>query len=312
MNMPTHMLPRDMQLSNEFRYSKKHIDGYIALEIANSADMEAKVHKGVALLQSWLNQPYYASKDARLAQLQGIDLEETVRKIFINVAYCQIPELFTSVTAQMAGVLKMSDKSEGITTIAEMLAVLCLTDAFDIVKAGSSASLVVQSQIPVSEALISYITQARYLPPMVCAPETIANNYQSPYLTHNDCVILGKGNAHSEDVCLDVLNLQNSIPMKLDLDFLCNVEEEPTHVLDDQRKWEQWHNFKRESYEVYTLLAKQGNRFYFHHKVDKRGRCYSQGYHVAPQGSPFKKAMLEFAEEEAVTGVPKHLRVLSS
>jgi hypothetical protein len=312
MNMPTHMLPRDMQLSNEFRYSKKHIDTYIAQEIAGNPDTEAKVQKGVALLLSWLNQSYYASKNARLAQMQGIDLEETVRKIFVNVTYCQIPELFTSVTAQLAGVLKMSDKSDSITTIGEMLAVLCLTDAFDIVKTERSASLVVQSHLPVSEALISYITQSRYLPPMVCTPETITNNYESPYLTHNDCVILGKGNAHSGDVCLDILNRQNSIPMKLNLDFLSSVEEEPTHVLDDQRKWEQWHTFKRESYEIYTLLAKQGNRFYFHHKVDKRGRCYSQGYHVTPQGSSFKKAMLEFAEEEAVTGVPDHLRVLPS
>jgi hypothetical protein len=266
--------------------------------------MQAKIQHGIALLQSWMNKDYYPSKNARLAQLQGMDLEQMVRKIFINVAYCQIPELFTSVTAQLAGVLKMSEKSDGITTIGEMLAVLCLTDAFDILKADRTASLVVQSCIPISDDLITYVTESRYLPPLVCQPELLTNNYESPYLTHNDCLVLGKANAHSEDICLDVINIQNSIPMKLNTEFLSTVEEEPSHPLDNQRKREQWDKFKQQSYELYSLMVKQGNNFYFAHKVDKRGRLYAAGYHISPQGSSFKKGMLEFAEAEVVTGVP--------
>jgi len=37
------------------------------------------------------------------------------------------------------------------------------------------------------------------------------------------------------------------------------------------------------------------------HKYDKRGRCYSQGYHVNPQGNDWNKAVIEFAEKEPVT-----------
>lgn len=298
------MLPRDMQHTNECRFSKKHIDGYILREIENNPDMEAKVHEGVTRLKDWLSQSYYASKDARLNQLQGVDLEQTVRKIFINVAYCQVPELFTSVTAQLAGVLKMSEKSDGIITIGEMLAVLCMTDAFDIIKADASSSLVVQSKIPVSENLIRYIVQSRYLPPMVCEPAPVTNNHESPYLTHNDCLILGKNNTHSEDICLDVINIQNSVRLKLDLDFLKTVEEMPTFELDDQRKIDNWHTFKVQSYEIYLMLARQGNQFWLTNKVDKRGRLYAQGYHVNTQGASFKKSMIEFADEELVTGVP--------
>ena len=298
------MLPRDMQHTNECRFSKKHIDGYILREIEDNPDTEAKVHEGVTRLEDWLSQSYYASKDARLNQLQGVDLEQTVRKIFINVAYCQVPELFTSVTAQLAGVLKMSEKADGIITIGEMLAVLCMTDAFDIIKADASSSLVVQSKIPVSDNLIRYIVQSRYLPPMVCEPTPVTNNHESPYLTHNDCLILGKNNSHSEDICLDVINIQNSVRLKLDLDFLKTVEEMPTFQLDDQRKIDNWHTFKVQSYEVYLMLAKQGNQFWLTNKVDKRGRLYAQGYHVNTQGASFKKAMIEFADEETVTGVP--------
>lgn len=304
MTAATHMLPRDMQLTNEYRYSRKHIDRYIAKEIAENPETEAKVHEGVQRLSDWMSQSYYASKDARLAQLQGLDLEELVRQILVQVAYCQIPELFTSVSAQLASRLKFSEKSDGITTIAEMLAVLCMTDTFDIVKTDRGSSLMVQSQIPLSEQLLTYIGDSRYLPPMVCEPEPLTHNMESAYLTHNDCLILGKGNAHSEDICLDVINRQNRVPLQLATDFLCEMEEEPTFVFKDQQQVDNWTKHKQQSYELYSLLAKQGNRFWLTHKVDKRGRLYAQGYHVTTQGSSFKKAAIELANEERVEGVP--------
>jgi DNA-directed RNA polymerase len=36
------------------------------------------------------------------------------------------------------------------------------------------------------------------------------------------------------------------------------------------------------------------------HKYDKRGRTYSQGYHIQPQGSDWNKAVIEFADKEIV------------
>lgn len=309
MNQPTTMLPRDMQLSNEYRFSRKHIDGYIQQEIEQNRDVMAKHAQGVQLLEDYRSKTYsYQSKNDRIAQIQHLELEPLVMRIFVQVAYCQVPELFTSVTAQLAGQLGFSEKVDAITTVAEMMAVLCLTDAFDIIKADRSASLVIQSRIPVSEQLQRYVAQSRYLPPMVCEPAPIEHNYQSPYLTHNDCQILGKGNGHTDDICLDAINTQNRVPLRLDLDFLSTVEENPTFTFKEPEQQEQWQRFKAESYETYLMLARQGNRFYLTQKVDKRGRMYAQGYHVTTQGTPFKKAMVELADEEIVEGVPDHLR----
>ena len=53
------------------------------------------------------------------------------------------------------------------------------------------------------------------------------------------------------------------------------------------------------------MLAHQGNRFYLGHKYDKRGRIYAQGYHISTQGTPYRKAMLDFADKEPVTDIPK-------
>lgn len=326
MTQPTLMLPYDLQLANEHRFSKHHIDRYIRKEIEANEWMQAKVQEGVAMLNDWLNGQYYESKMARLEQVRGLDLEELVLTIFVQIAYCQREELFTSVTAQLAGRLHFSEKREGIQTIAEMVAVLCATDVFDINKLSNAASLMIQSRIPLSDELLRYVYDSRFLPPMVCPPKLVTHNHESGHLTHNDSLVLGKGNHHDGDLCLDVINLQNQIPLKLDVDFLLAMEEEPNkpfsvenvkdkaleegEVLTDaqakeilQQQIDNWDSFKAESNQMYMLMINQGNRFYLTNKVDKRGRLYAIGYHITTQGSAFKKAIVELADEEIVEGV---------
>jgi hypothetical protein len=233
-----------------------------------------------------------------------MDIKTMVLDMFVGIAYSQKPELFTSVSAQVASRLKFSDRTEAITTVAELLAVLCLTDAFDITKADKSASLMLVSRIPLPYGVVEFIRNSEYLPPMVCEPLELTHNYSSGYLTHNDSLILGTGNHHDGDICLDVLNTMNKVALKLDTHFLSTVEEEPTFELDNQDKTEQWHAFKQKSYEFYSLMVQQGNQFYLTHKVDKRGRIYAMGYHITTQGTAFKKAQLELVNEEIVTGCP--------
>ena len=292
-----------LQELNEARFSRKHIDAKIRDEIKANPDMCDKIAQGVGLLQKYMAGSYYESKMKRIAQLVNLDLEAMVLDLFTGIAYCLRPELFTSVTAQLTSRLKFSDKTEAITTVAEITAVLCATDAFDIEKANKMASLMVVSNIPLSEKLVTFIEESQFLPPMVCEPLELTHNYSSGYLTHNDSLILGTGNHHDGDICLDVLNTMNKVALQLDTEFLCKVEEEPTFDLDTQDKIDQWNKFKEQSYMMYSLLASQSNRFYFNHKVDKRGRIYCHGYHISTQGTSFKKAMLEFAKEELVTGV---------
>lgn len=293
-----------VQELNEQRFSRKHIDAKIRKEILDDRGMQDKLLEGERLVKDYMAGTYYDSKMARIAQLENMDVSALVMDIFTGIAYCLRPELFTSVSAQMASRLKFSDKKEAIATVAELMAVLCQTDAFDISKESKQASLMVVSCIPLSEHLIEFIENSQFLPPMVCEPLELTHNFSSGYLTHNDSLILGSGNHHDGSLCLDVLNTMGKVALKLDTDFLSTVEEEPTFELDSQEKIDQWQRFKEQSYMFYNLLATQGNRFYFNWKVDKRGRAYSQGFHLNPQGTSFKKSCLEFANEELVTGVP--------
>jgi hypothetical protein len=293
-----------LQEMNEERFNRKHIDAKIRAAIEAHPDMQAKLTQGVQLVQAYMAGTYYDSKMARIAQLQNLDIPALVMDIFVGVAYYLRPELFTSVTAQMAARLKFSDRTEAITTVAELMAVLCQTDAFDIMKEDKMASLKVVSRVSLPDVLIDFIENSQFLPPMVCEPLELTHNYSSGYLTHNDSLILGSGNHHDGDLCLDVLNTLGKVALKLDLDFLCKLEETPTFELDTQDKLDGWKKFLQQSYMFYSLMAQQGNRFYLNHKVDKRGRIYAHGYHINTQGTAFKKAMLEFADEELVGGVP--------
>lgn len=293
-----------LQEENEKRYSRAHIDGYIRDYLAGSAEAQAKIAQGVQLVNEYMGKSYYASKNARIAQLSGLDIGDLVTDILVGVAYCLKEELFTSVTAQLAGRLGFDDKPAAIVTVAEIVAVVCMTDAYDICKASRGASLVIVNKLPLPPELLRFIQDSEYLPPMVCEPLELTSNRSSGYLGHKDSLILRNGNHHEGNICLDVLNTVNKVKLKLDTEFLCKVEEEPTFDLDTPEKVAQWQEFKRQSYNFYSLMNSQGNEFYLCSKVDKRGRIYSLGYHINTQGTSFKKAMIELANEEIVTGVP--------
>ena len=293
-----------LQEMNEERYNRKHIDAKLRAFI--EADVETNVRRwdGVNLVHKYMAGEYYQSKMKRIEQLKNLDVLELVTDILVGVAYYMRPELFTSVSAQIASRLKFSDKTEAIATVAELLAVLCQTDLFDIDKPDKMASLTLVSRMTLPVNLVDFIENSQYLPPMVCKPLELTHNFSSGYLTHNDTLILGTGNHHDGDICLDVLNLMNSVPLRLDTEFLSKVEEEPTFELDTQEKEDLWRDFKTQSYKFYNLMVQCGNKFYLTHKVDKRGRIYASGYHITTQGTAFKKASIELAREEIVDGVP--------
>jgi hypothetical protein len=292
------------QEANEKRYNRKHIDGYIRDEINASPMLTERVDIGVAMLEHWMSLDWYESKRKRLDQLHGLDLRELVMDLFVGLSYFIREELFTSVTAQLAGKLRFSDKPEAIKTTAEIIAVLSKMDVFAITKKTKQSSLMLVSYLPLSPKLKDFIDQSEYLPPMVCEPRKLTSNYSSGYLSHNDSLILKAGNHHDGDICLDVLNLMNRVKLSLNLEFLSTVEEMPSEAPNTQEQLDNWNRFKKQSYRFYELMVSQGNCFYLCHKVDKRGRIYASGYHISTMGSSFKKASIELHKKEFIEGVP--------
>ncbi len=317
----------NMQEINEEHFNRKHID--IKLRAYINEYESNRINQGITLVREYMAKTYsYESKNSRIAQLKDMDIEQIVIDILVGICYYQREELFTSVTAQLASRLKFSDKKDAITTVAELVAVLCDTDAYDINKASREDSLMIICKLNLPKDLLAFIEDSSYLPPMLCEPKEILTNYDSGYLTHKESLILGRQNHHDGDLCIDVLNIMNRVSLKLDTQFLSTVEETSSDITLEsiheaankrgkpivnakakmrlQKALDNWDSFKKQSYRFYSMMVNQGNKFYLTNRVDKRGRIYASGYHITSQGNSFKKASLEFFHEEIVEGVPRY------
>lgn len=311
----------------EKRFSRKHVDAKIRQFIKTDKDTQAKIQASIERIQQWMDGDYYDSKKARLAQLKTLNLPRIVEGLFTGLAYVLEPEVLSSVCVMLSGRVGFDDKRDAVQTVAELLAIICFTDACDITKEGRNARLMIQSTLTLDKELKESIYFSQYLPPMVCEPLEVKTNYDSGYLSIKESLILGKGNHHDGNICLDVINTVNRVALKLDTDFLRSLDEKPgndftiesvkekgldkgKHYSDDEaalilsKMQESWPRFKADSNSMYMLMHNLGNEFYLTHKVDKRGRIYSQGYQINTQGSSYKKASVELAKEELITGVP--------
>lgn len=295
----------ELQKQIEYAYSRKHVMRQIREWLLEQPEIQDKITQGGQLLEKWLSSDnFHESKKARLSELNDLNLEDLTRDIIIHASIILEPELFVGFTAQVASLLGFSDKGTAIHTIAEIVIVLAELDAYDIMKPDRNASLSICSRINLPQEMKDAVDRSHYLPPMLIEPDLVKTNYESPYLTFNDCQILGKGNGHTGNICLDVINKQNSVPLTLNEEFLDNVDEQPTHELDSLDKIKLWDNFKKQSHEVYDIIRNTGNMLWLTNKVDKRGRLYANGYHVNTMGTPYKKASIDLARKELVMGVP--------
>lgn len=147
--------------------------------------------------------------------------------------------------------------------------------------------------------------------PMVVEPKELKTNHETGYYTGQGSIIL-RDNHHEDDVCLDHLNQVNRIRFRINQQ-VAKVVKNKWRGLDRQKPDEEAHEYQKrvKAFEKYDRtahdvmnhlgLANEGE-FYLTHKYDKRGRTYCQGYHVNYQGTPWNKAVIEFANQEIING----------
>lgn len=153
------------------------------------------------------------------------------------------------------------------------------------------------------------IDRYQYPLPMVIQPKELRSNTDTGYLTNKGSVIL-KNNHHDDDVCLDHLNRMNRIKLRLDMDTAVTIQNTWRHLdkpkpdedrKDYQKRVKAFEKYDRTARDVLLHLGlAAGGEFHLTHRYDKRGRTYSQGYHVNYQGATWNKAVIAFANEEIV------------
>lgn len=164
------------------------------------------------------------------------------------------------------------------------------------------------SKFTVSSDLQYRLDQFQYPLPMVIPPEPVKKNSDIGYLTRKGSIIL-KDNFHTDDVCLEIINKMNSVPLTINKHTAVMVKNKWRN-LDKRKPSESNEDFqkRRKAFEKYDSVSREtinkifgeSSIFYLTHAYDKRGRMYCQGHHINYQGTDWNKAIVEFAEEEII------------
>ena len=307
-----------LQEKIEKTFSKKFITAAAVDDLLTSESIVNKLNRGIEYVNSWLNKDHDIDRELRLLAVRELDIKELVMQVVACISLeCQKPMKLVSVASLCARHLNMSDKVEAIHTMAEIIAVLGETDLFDNKK--TREGWIVISRVGLDAEVTQYADNALYLPPLIIKPRKVRHNRDSGYITQRgESLILGfYENHHDDNICLDVLNILNSNEYELDTDFIDNNDmewSEPefevgkhTHYEEEQitaMSKDYFENYFKEQSKFFVKLMKHhGNSLYITNKVDKRGRVYSQGFHINPQGDSYHKAMLNLKHREIPTGL---------
>ena len=253
-------------------------------------------------LREYISQSYWDSKNERLQainkDLTKVILNILTQTVLIASDYVPLLSICSSVSFGLG-------RYHDIQTCADVLWLINQTDLIliDIV----DDTRYIQSNMELPGELVNRLKLLCVLPPMLVKPRTLRHNKSCGYLTINkDSLILGdKENYHDESISLDVLNTLNSQALCLDLDicykfqkeFKSEFDKDTDEYLNQRKTYER----AKEQFEFFRDKI-QDHTIHFTHKVDKRGRVYSQGYTFNFQGSSYEKACINLKTKEFVEG----------
>ena len=283
---------RDKQKQIEERFrdnAYKHFKQYIEEDFFQDI-----LNKTMPYIDEYLGGEYYKGKQIRINQIKETINKEFMSKLFIKswTVYSGMP--LVSFAASSANMLPMLNKIDAIKTLAEIISVASDGDMFKLSR-NQEGQIIIGSVVTLEQEDLDVINNYMYLPPMICKPKKVKTNTDSAYLTFNDSLILGnKLKHHDGELCLSIINQQNSIGLKLDWEYLNLVKETKNEKVEDGV----WESYQAQKEFTLNLIGKQ--TFYITNKLDNRGRLYAQGYHINSQGDGYHKAMINLAQEEVL------------
>lgn len=294
----------------EYLMHPKHLKDELRCDI--QIHFKNEIENTVTQIKKWCDLPERSElKFARKQALACMDIRNIVVNLLTDIVFhCQSPLPFVSVASMIN--IGFENKMDNIRTTSELIALL---EPMQIYSIDSNRNVL--ALITPHDELLSRIQLSCYLPPMVEKPDVLyKNNDCSLKTVGKDSLILGcKENYHTDNISLDVLNTLNSNQYVID-DWVVenfnkswfrpelNQDELSELSKDEQTQYHldmQYKDVYKEQFEVFYKILKD-KTVYFTHKVDKRGRIYTQGYHFNTQGTSFEKACISLKNQEIVTG----------
>lgn len=287
----------------EDRYSKENIHNWVKQDLIESG-LEEELKQGEDLLYDYCMGKYWDSKNERIDKLlmSNWDYQDLVLEVF-TVIIPEDTQTIQTVCGRLAEMLPVGNIFSKIQTAAEIVGVLEPLGLYRIISASESDtdSILVESLIELEDETIQKLADTKYLPPMIVPPRTVTGNDSPQYLTKKkDNLVLNAPKNWDADTCIGVVNICNQIALELDENIL-QYEEKPNKECDTPEKIKAFELLRNSSKKVYKELLEYGNEFYFAWKFDRRGRMYSQGYHVNVQSTEYKKAIINLKRKEVIT-----------
>lgn len=316
------------QTDTEATLSKRNIPGWIADEIATINP--AAIEVAVALATSFLEQIDDLEQVGRNSDIK-LNLGEEAPKLIVNAllqavigmpakaimvkgkARYKTPTMPLQSLATQIGLKLHDDRIDAVLTGSLLLAAF---KEIGLYKAKASKddegmdTVIIIQTIAVSQDLRDRIRLTQYLPPMVIQPEVIKK-------ASSALVLGGRENYVGQELNLKTINKLQSVAWEINLPLFKFLKDEmkvdennpkrKTRAELDQEKQTKKQFIARqgETNKVINYLVGNGNKFWFKWTYDKRGRMYSAGYHINPQGNEYRKAMLNFSYKEKLTKVGK-------
>lgn len=296
-----------LQRTIEETYSRKFINQWVLERIDSDTDFLTELRNigyGLLELADKYMKTAYKSKAQRwhyLVHKCPLSMFDIVTEIFVKVLQYEVTA-YQAIAGMVAPKLEYPENIDAVKTVSEIMAYMAENDMFDVILPSDADTgvLMVESLYVLDDETKQKIEDTMYLPPMLCKPCEVKRNKAKQYLSFSESVILGGNvNHHNKPLALDVINILNAQQWSLDT-YMLEHEEVPNKPLDTHDKRVQFEQLKRSSRKVYDLIVNHGNKFHWTHKYDKRGRVYSQGYHINLQSTDYKKSLISLAEPELV------------
>lgn len=300
------MYARLNQIVLEDTYSRTNNVKWVKKDIEESPELMGDIAKCVGRINDWLHvQCYQSLSDIKNdLWIANVDMEKLVIGLMSSVLMEQgsktIQQVVGTGIAQLEGVLQ--DPFRAAKATAEIIGIMCELDLVDVTPAtvGDTEYTMISSQYDLGDELREKIAATKYMPPMLVKPNHVKHNRDTAYISYSESMILGdRHNFHEECISLDVLNIQNSIPLELD-EYVLSLEETSNKPLNTPVKITNFERMKNASRTVYDLILDNDNLFYNTYAYDMRGRLYSKGYYVHIQGTEYKKALINFQYKEII------------
>ena len=226
-----------------------------------------------------------------------MDLEDMICNVFVSILSTEIQSL-AAVCGSLAGMYRNQDTLHaGAWCVGEMVRLFHFMGFYDAF-IGKDGSRYIKAKVVLPEELKEALANAAFLPPMMTVPRAYKDTNDGGYLSFNSSVFTKNGSKESRPN-INYLNRQNSVAMALDERVAALPFVVPAKYIEREEQVQfatRWVSTER----VIASLKKGANCFWFLYKFDSRGRSYSKGYQLNPQGNSRDKALINFAHTEVV------------